>query len=247
MENRLKLLDVGPVQELMPGVAGPVYSRWTFSMHEVPDAEITLKIQFVSASRSYQVTEFEVKNPTGVGAVVTGLPFRAIIRTALLPLLENSLPGSEPGTLQMIGQYQLLPEDFVAVGLKPPNDEDPMELLPPGRDAEAGWRQNSEVSGEAAAALLQFLLARMTTPHVVARAFASEGPTDDALRHMAHVYRVHMLIGEAPTKGVQEAFGLPRSTATRWLAKARERGFLGADEVGHGGGARSRFDEPREG
>lgn len=241
------LLDVGPVKELMPGVAGPIYSRWSFAMEEAAEAEITLKIEYVSTSRSYQVTEFEVRNPGGVGAVVTGLPFRALIRTALLPLLENSLPGKSPGSLSFIGEYKLLPEDFTAVGVEPPSDGGPMVLLPPERaSAERGFEHTSEVSGEVAVGVLQFLMARMT-PHQVARAFAQEGPTDDALRHLAHVYRVHMLIGEAPTKGVQEAFGLARSTATRWLAKARERGFLAADEIGHGGGARSRFDSPEGG
>lgn len=55
---------------------------------------------------------------------------------------------------------------------------------------------------------------------------AKEGPTDDVLRRVAVVYQVHYACGLAPTKGVEDSFKLARSTAGRWIAMARDRGFL---------------------
>lgn len=55
---------------------------------------------------------------------------------------------------------------------------------------------------------------------------AKQGPTDEVLRNVAVVYQVHYACGVAPTKGVENSFKLARSTAGRWIAMARERGFL---------------------
>ncbi len=59
---------------------------------------------------------------------------------------------------------------------------------------------------------------------------AAHGPTDEALRWVAHLYRLALVTQEKPTKAVEEALQLPRSTAGRWVSLARERGFLGASE-----------------
>ncbi|MDP9394865.1 MAG: hypothetical protein M3Q27_11740 [Actinomycetota bacterium] len=64
---------------------------------------------------------------------------------------------------------------------------------------------------------------------------AKEGPTDRALRWVAHSYRYGLAIQGRPTKAVEEFLGVPRATAGRWVSKARERGFLGAAEVGKAG------------
>ncbi len=64
---------------------------------------------------------------------------------------------------------------------------------------------------------------------------ARHGPTDEALRHVAAIYRFTYALGESPTKGVQDRLGLPRSTAGRWVALARERGFLGPTSAGRAG------------
>lgn len=71
------------------------------------------------------------------------------------------------------------------------------------------------------------------------------GPTDENLQTIARTYRFCRLVGTPPTKAIQEIFNLPRSTATRWVAAARKKGFLAADEVGRGGGAQSRYGSPR--
>jgi hypothetical protein len=51
--------------------------------------------------------------------------------------------------------------------------------------------------------------------------------TDENLRKVATVYRAAVENGHPPTKTVAEAMHVARSTAARWVAKSRERGFLG--------------------
>jgi hypothetical protein len=63
------------------------------------------------------------------------------------------------------------------------------------------------------------------------------GPTDRALRWVAHIYRYSFAVSYNATKGVQELLKLPRSTAGRWIAAAREAGYLGPSEgTGRAGG-----------
>jgi hypothetical protein len=77
---------------------------------------------------------------------------------------------------------------------------------------------------------------RSLTPDVVANIRAA-GPTDESLRWVAHLYRVALLMRERPTKAVETALGLPRATAGRWVALARDRGQLEpAEGAGKAGG-----------
>jgi hypothetical protein len=69
----------------------------------------------------------------------------------------------------------------------------------------------------------------------------SQGPTSDVLEHIAAIYRVARVFGVAPTLAVQTEMDLPRSTATRWLALAREQGHLGSAEIGRAGGRPGRL------
>ncbi len=62
------------------------------------------------------------------------------------------------------------------------------------------------------------------------RVGAAQGPTDDALRHVATTYRMAHLMGLPPTESVAQDLDLPRSTAGRWVMAARKRGFLGPAE-----------------
>ena len=65
----------------------------------------------------------------------------------------------------------------------------------------------------------------------------AEAPTSRALKWTAHLYRFGFAVGSNPTKTVQEELGLPRSTVGRWIAKARQAGYLGPSEgVGKAGG-----------
>jgi hypothetical protein len=63
------------------------------------------------------------------------------------------------------------------------------------------------------------------------------GPTDRALQWTAHFYRLGYAVAHNPTKLVEQALGLPRSTAGRWIAAARSAGHLGPSEgTGKAGG-----------
>jgi hypothetical protein len=53
------------------------------------------------------------------------------------------------------------------------------------------------------------------------------GPGDEHLRAVAATYQLAYATGARPTKAVMERFGLPRATASRWIALARKRGLLG--------------------
>lgn len=57
---------------------------------------------------------------------------------------------------------------------------------------------------------------------------------------VARIYRTALLADEAPTKLIMDTLNLPRSTASWHVSRARKSGALGPDEVGRGGGARSR-------
>ena len=59
------------------------------------------------------------------------------------------------------------------------------------------------------------------------RARGGGGPSEDDLRAVADVYQLAYVTGGAPTKTVMERLGLPRSTASRWIKMARDRGLLG--------------------
>lgn len=65
---------------------------------------------------------------------------------------------------------------------------------------------------------------------VMPKDIGAGGPTEDALRWVATIYRVALVLGDSPTKAVREAFDLAQSTAGRWVALARKRGFLGSAE-----------------
>jgi len=67
--------------------------------------------------------------------------------------------------------------------------------------------------------------------------FKATGPTDESLWWVAYVYRLALVAGEPPTKTVEQALELPRSTAGRWIAAARQRHLLGESEgAGKAGG-----------
>jgi hypothetical protein len=64
------------------------------------------------------------------------------------------------------------------------------------------------------------------------------GPTDETLRWASFVYRMAMLSGDAPTQAVADNLKVPRSTAGRWVTRARDRGHLSVRDP-RGGRSRS--------
>lgn len=95
---------------------------------------------------------------------------------------------------------------------------------------------DAEVTGEAlrqvaVAGLLRHAVAEkvapllqpsLTHPQHVGR----DGPTTETLRHVAALYRLAVVLGDAPTQRVADTLGVPRSTASRWVTRARDRGYL---------------------
>lgn len=70
------------------------------------------------------------------------------------------------------------------------------------------------------------------------REAAAEGPVDSTLRQVAASYLVAYACGLPPGATIAAEFGIPRSTAGRWIAKAREKQFLGPAEPGKAGEVR---------
>lgn len=53
------------------------------------------------------------------------------------------------------------------------------------------------------------------------------GPDQEVLEHVAAVYRLAHACREPETKAVASRFGIPPSTASKWVMKAREKELLG--------------------
>jgi hypothetical protein len=68
---------------------------------------------------------------------------------------------------------------------------------------------------------------KWASPLALSERTRSTGPTEKDLQTVADVYHVAYATGQAPTKAVIERLDLPRSTASRWVRMARERGLLG--------------------
>lgn len=52
------------------------------------------------------------------------------------------------------------------------------------------------------------------------------GPTDESLEVAAEFYEFAKALGRPPAKEVEQQLDLPRTTASNWIRKARERGLL---------------------
>lgn len=61
---------------------------------------------------------------------------------------------------------------------------------------------------------------------------------DEALAIVSAVYRAGLEEGKPPTQVVADYLQMPRSTAARWIARARERGLLGPATPGKAGETR---------
>ena len=89
------------------------------------------------------------------------------------------------------------------------------------------------VGGSSAPAEVQASIRQQTAPRRRRRV------TDELLREVATIYRRHLEEG-APTLGVADELKVSHSTASRYVAMARERGLLGRTTAGLAGeGARS--------
>jgi hypothetical protein len=80
----------------------------------------------------------------------------------------------------------------------------------------------------------EMVLFGMLEPEDVQRMRAA-GPTDETLEWVARTYTLALAVGDRPTKAVKEVFEIAQSTAGQWVARARDRGFLGTAEPGKAG------------
>ena len=65
-----------------------------------------------------------------------------------------------------------------------------------------------------------------------------QGPVNETLEAVAKVYRLAEFVGDAPTKSIEECFGISRSTAGAWIGRARSASLIPApiqsEDSGHG-------------
>jgi hypothetical protein len=52
------------------------------------------------------------------------------------------------------------------------------------------------------------------------------GPTDESLEWAAYFYNLARLVGRPPAREVELSLGLPRTTASKWIRRAREKGLI---------------------
>lgn len=68
--------------------------------------------------------------------------------------------------------------------------------------------------------------AHLLHPIVTTKRDPQAGPTTETLQDVALIYRLALLAGEAPTQAVAAHLGIPKSTASVWVTRARDRGLL---------------------
>lgn len=66
---------------------------------------------------------------------------------------------------------------------------------------------------------------------------AEAGPTDSVLRVVGELYAEALMEGGAPAKRIAQQLGLSPATATRWIRRARDKGYVAAlkSELREGG------------
>lgn len=62
----------------------------------------------------------------------------------------------------------------------------------------------------------------------------ARGPVRESLEYTAFIYRRARVAGLDPAREVQLELGLPRTTATRWIRRAKETGLVPEEEGTHG-------------
>lgn len=72
------------------------------------------------------------------------------------------------------------------------------------------------------------------TPDMVAR-IKEQGPVRESLEWAAYVYNVARVLGDPPAKAVELTFEMPRTTASKWVRRARELGLIDEEVFGDDG------------
>lgn len=61
------------------------------------------------------------------------------------------------------------------------------------------------------------------------RRIRAQGPVDESLRWVVDFYNLGLILGLPPARQVELSLGLPRTTASKWIRRAREAGMLNRD------------------
>ncbi len=56
-------------------------------------------------------------------------------------------------------------------------------------------------------------------------AIRANGPTPESLRAVARIYESARIVGKPPAREIEIQLGLPRTTASKWIRRAREVGL----------------------
>lgn len=59
----------------------------------------------------------------------------------------------------------------------------------------------------------------------------SQGPVEESLRAVANFYEFGRITGYPPAKFVEDNLGLPRTTASKWIRRAREAGLIDGSDT----------------
>ena len=57
----------------------------------------------------------------------------------------------------------------------------------------------------------------------------AQGPTDETLGWVAYFYNLAGVLGLPPAKQVEVSLEVPRTTASKWVRRAREKGLIGGE------------------
>lgn len=103
---------------------------------------------------------------------------------------------------------------------------------------EASWFKPPETGGE----ILNLFDGRWEGPNAGAGMFTrtevddakAAGPVDDTLRMVGKLYTLAYALNDAPAKAVAQTFKVSARTAGNWISKAKQAGYIAADEATEG-------------
>lgn len=215
---------VGAVMtELMSGVHLPSPTHAT-ATHAGYDVELVITVQPSPDGLTGQpsCSSMTVNQRPG-GPPITSVGLRAIavahlVRSAVEQVLTTSPPTSPPGVITGSGSLVARPATLAGSGdVSIAGVPATATASAPSGSASGSWRFTGTASG---------VSGRVPPDPDTAERIRRQGPTDESLRMVAAIYR-HALASDArPTRAVQTALRLPRSTTGDWIRLARQRGFL---------------------